>query len=46
MQDEDRQAFLKEILAAPDDDAPRLIFADWLEEQGDARENSSGCSVN
>lgn len=29
-------AFLQEILAHPDDDAPRLIFADWLEEQGDA----------
>lgn len=28
-------AFLKDILAHPDDDAPRLIFADWLEEQGD-----------
>ncbi len=29
-------AFLRDILANPDDDAPRLIFADWLEEQGDA----------
>ena len=29
-------AFLREILAHPDEDAPRLIFADWLEEQGDA----------
>lgn len=29
-------AFLHDILAHPDDDAPRLIFADWLEEQGDA----------
>lgn len=29
-------AFLQDILARPDDDAPRLIFADWLEEQGDA----------
>jgi uncharacterized protein (TIGR02996 family) len=28
-------AFLQDILAHPDDDAPRLIFADWLEEQGD-----------
>jgi uncharacterized protein (TIGR02996 family) len=31
-----RQAFLDDILAHPDDDAPRLIFADWLEEEGDA----------
>jgi uncharacterized protein (TIGR02996 family) len=29
-------AFLKAILAEPDDDAPRLLFADWLEEYGDA----------
>ncbi|HZV05495.1 MAG TPA: TIGR02996 domain-containing protein [Gemmataceae bacterium] len=29
-------AFLRDILNHPDDDAPRLIFADWLEEQGDA----------
>ncbi len=30
-------AFMKAILAEPDDDAPRLIFADWLEERGDPR---------
>lgn len=30
-----QQAFLQKILAEPDDDAPRVIFADWLEEQGD-----------
>jgi uncharacterized protein (TIGR02996 family) len=28
-------AFLQAILEQPDDDAPRLIFADWLEENGD-----------
>jgi uncharacterized protein (TIGR02996 family) len=27
------EAFLQRIRAYPDDDAPRLIFADWLEEQ-------------
>jgi uncharacterized protein (TIGR02996 family) len=27
------EAFLKQIRAYPDDDAPRLIFADWLEDQ-------------
>jgi uncharacterized protein (TIGR02996 family) len=27
-------AFLKAILADPNDDAPRLIYADWLDEQG------------
>ena len=30
-------AFLQAILAEPDDDAPRLIYADWLEERGDPR---------
>jgi uncharacterized protein (TIGR02996 family) len=28
-------AFLLAILASPDDDAPRLIYADWLDENGD-----------
>jgi uncharacterized protein (TIGR02996 family) len=30
----DTNAFLATILEHPDDDAPRLVFADWLEEQG------------
>ena len=29
------EAFIAEIAEHPDDDTPRLIFADWLEEQGD-----------
>jgi uncharacterized protein (TIGR02996 family) len=28
-------AFLRAVLADPEDDAPRLIYADWLDEQGD-----------
>lgn len=32
----DRRDFLQAIQAQPADDTPRLIFADWLEEQGDA----------
>jgi uncharacterized protein (TIGR02996 family) len=32
----DEQAFLDAIIAAPDDDAPRLIYADWLDEHGHA----------
>jgi uncharacterized protein (TIGR02996 family) len=28
---------LRAIAAAPDDDAPRLVYADWLEQQGDPR---------
>lgn len=30
-------AFLHDILAHPDDDAPRLIYADWLDERNDPR---------
>lgn len=33
----DEQSFLDEIVANPDDDVPRLIYADWLEEQGNPR---------
>jgi uncharacterized protein (TIGR02996 family) len=30
----DRDALLSSVLAAPDDDAPRLVLADWLDENG------------
>jgi uncharacterized protein (TIGR02996 family) len=30
----ERQAFLAAIVASPDDDAARLVYADWLEEVG------------
>lgn len=30
----EQDAFLRSICEHPDDDAPRLIFADWLEERG------------
>ncbi|HYT92744.1 MAG TPA: TIGR02996 domain-containing protein [Gemmataceae bacterium] len=36
MSENKAQGFLEHIIAHPDDDTPRLIFADWLEEQGDA----------
>lgn len=32
----DRRALYAAILAHPDDDTPRLIYADWLDEFGDA----------
>ena len=32
----DRDAFLKTIIERPSEDGPRLVFADWLEEQDDA----------
>jgi uncharacterized protein (TIGR02996 family) len=31
------RAFERAILAAAEDDAPRLVYADWLEERGDPR---------
>lgn len=33
----DYKAFLRAICDNPDDDAPRLVYADWLEELGDPR---------
>lgn len=30
----DEEAFLNAIRASPDDDAPRLVYADWLDEHG------------
>jgi uncharacterized protein (TIGR02996 family) len=32
----DREAFIAAIVANPQEDAPRLVFADWLEENGEA----------
>src|SRR5262245_13423738 len=30
-----QDAMLRAIVDSPDDDRPRLLYADWLEEQGD-----------
>ena len=32
----DQDSLMRSILDAPDDDAPRLVYADWLEEHGEA----------
>lgn len=32
---DEREAFLRTIFDSPDDDAPRLVYADWLEERGE-----------
>jgi uncharacterized protein (TIGR02996 family) len=32
---DDRDALLRAVAAAPDDDLPRLVFADWFDENGD-----------
>src|SRR5262249_10209806 len=34
------RAFLQAIREAPDDDTPRLIFADWLDDHGGAAERA------
>jgi uncharacterized protein (TIGR02996 family) len=31
---DEREGFLRTIFATPEDDAPRLVFADWLDEHG------------
>jgi uncharacterized protein (TIGR02996 family) len=33
----DADAFIRAIIAEPDDDVPRLVYADWLDERGDPR---------
>ncbi|MBL8913117.1 MAG: TIGR02996 domain-containing protein [Archangium sp.] len=33
----EEEALLAAIVAAPHDDGPRLVYADWLQERGDAR---------
>jgi uncharacterized protein (TIGR02996 family) len=35
-----REALLRAVCDSPDDDAPRLVFADWLEENGDENERA------
>ena len=33
---DEREAFLNAIFESPDDDLPRLVFADWLDERGES----------
>src|SRR5947209_7449161 len=33
----DDESFIRAIVAAPGDDAPRLVYADWLDERADPR---------
>lgn len=37
---DDRRALLSAIIASPDEDAPRLVFADWLQEHGDEHDHA------
>lgn len=41
----DEQSFLTAILAAPDDDTPRLVFADWLDERGTADDKARAALI-
>jgi uncharacterized protein (TIGR02996 family) len=41
----DEQAFMTAILAAPDDDTPRLVFADWLDERGGADDRARAALI-
>jgi uncharacterized protein (TIGR02996 family) len=36
MRSDEQHAFWKAIREAPEEDGPRLVYADWLEEQGEA----------
>jgi uncharacterized protein (TIGR02996 family) len=40
----DERALLNAILAAPEDDLPRLVYADWLEEHDRAEQAAVMCS--
>ena len=33
----DERGFMAAIVANPEDDVPRLLYADWLEKHGDPR---------
>jgi uncharacterized protein (TIGR02996 family) len=35
-----RGAFIEAVCAAPEDDAPRLVYADWLEDHGDEHDRA------
>lgn len=37
---DERRALMTAIVANPDDDAPRLVFADWLQEHGDTHDQA------
>jgi uncharacterized protein (TIGR02996 family) len=41
----DRQALLAAIIAEPDEDMPRLAYADWLDEQGDTYFSDSAALI-
>ncbi|QEG26448.1 hypothetical protein GobsT_11870 [Gemmata obscuriglobus] len=44
MTDPEEAALLAAIIAAPADDTPRLVYADWLQEQA-AGSKPPGCAT-
>src|SRR5262249_34064618 len=40
-----REAFLRAILADPDNDAHRLVYADWLDDYGDEPAQTRACFI-
>lgn len=38
-------ALLRAVLESPDDDAPRLVLADWHDEQGDDWNQSHAAAI-
>ncbi len=42
---EQRAAFVEAILATPEDDAPRLVFADWLDDHGDEHDRARAAFI-
>jgi len=36
---DDRHALMAAIIANPDEDTPRLVLADWLDENGDEHDH-------
>jgi uncharacterized protein (TIGR02996 family) len=41
----EREAFMAAILAAPEEDTPRLVFADWLDEQGGTEDKAHAALI-
>jgi uncharacterized protein (TIGR02996 family) len=41
----EREAFMAAILASPEDDTPRLVFADWLDENGTEEEKARAALI-
>src|SRR5947209_8653258 len=41
----EREAFMRAICDSPEDDTPRLVFADWLDEHGDQNDRTRAAFI-